>query len=102
MRIVFDTNIHFSAFTSHDACAGLYEECIERAEIVVSPFMLAELAEKLRTKAHFTAAEIREVPRAVRADAEVVKAVPRQTPSVAMPTTTSSPPLPWLRRPTPS
>ena len=80
MRIVFDTNVLFSAFVAHGVCAGLYEECIERAQIVVSPGILAELEEKLRTKALLTGAEIREVVRAVRADACVVKAAPLAEP----------------------
>ncbi len=80
MRIVFDTNVLFSAFIAHGVCAGLYEECIERAEIVVSPVILAELEEKLRTKAGLTGAESREVVRAVRADAAVVKAAPLPEP----------------------
>lgn len=80
MRIVFDTNVLFSAFIAHGVCAGLYEECIERAQIVVSPAILAELEEKLRTKARLTVAESREVVRAVRADAAVVKAAPLPEP----------------------
>ncbi len=78
MRIVFDTNVLFSAFTAHGACAGLYEECLQKARIVVSPVILEELSEKLGVKAHFTAAEAREVIRAIRADADVVNAAPLQ------------------------
>ncbi len=74
MRIVFDTNVLFSAFTAHGVCAGLYEECIVRAQIVVSSTILAELEGKLRIKVRLTGAEVREVIRAVRADAGVVKA----------------------------
>ena len=74
MRIVFDTNVLFSAFIAHGACAGLYEECLHRAQIVVSPDILAELEEKLVAKARLASAEARAVIRAVRADAEVVKA----------------------------
>jgi putative PIN family toxin of toxin-antitoxin system len=76
VRIVFDTNVLFSAFITHGACAGLYEECLQRAQIVVSPDILEELEEKLVLKARLSAAEAREVIRAVRADAEVVKPAP--------------------------
>jgi hypothetical protein len=31
VKIVFDTNVLFSAFVAHGACAGLYEECLLRA-----------------------------------------------------------------------
>ncbi len=76
MRIVFDTNVLFSAFTAHGACAGLYEECLDRAHIVVSPAILKELEEKLVVKARLSAVEAEEVINAVRADAEVVAASP--------------------------
>lgn len=36
MRIVFDTNVLFSAFVTHGACAGLYEECLLTKQIVDS------------------------------------------------------------------
>jgi len=80
VRIVFDTNVLFSAFLTHGVCAGLYEECLQRAEIVVSRGILAELEEKLISKARLTAAEAREVIRAVRADADVVEASPLSEP----------------------
>lgn len=76
MRIVFDTNVLFSAFIAHGACAGLYEKCLQQAQIVVSPEILAELEEKLTAKAKVSAAESRKVIHAVRADAWVVKATP--------------------------
>lgn len=76
MKIVFDTNVLFSAFVTHGVCAGLYEECVERAQIVVSAEILGELEEKLRSKGRFTRSEIRAVLHAVRSDAEVVKALP--------------------------
>ena len=80
MRIVFDTNVLFSAFTAHGVCAGLYEECLQRAQIVVSTDILGELQEKLLTKGGLTLAETREVIRAVRADAEIAKATPLPEP----------------------
>ena len=76
MRIVFDTNVLFSAFVTHGVCAGLYEECLQRAQIVVSPDILSELERNLRIKTRLTPAEAREVIRAVRADSEVVKPAP--------------------------
>ncbi len=80
MRIVFDTNVLFAAFIAHGACAGLYEECLHRAQIVVSPDILGELEEKLVTKARLTAAEARQVVHAVRTDAEIVTATPLPKP----------------------
>lgn len=80
MRIVFDTNVLFSAFTTHGVCAGLYEECLERAQICVSPAILGELEETLRSKASLTGAEAHEVVRAVRAAAAVIKTAPLPKP----------------------
>ena len=80
MKIIFDTNVLFSAFISHGICAGLYEECLHRAQIIVSQDILAELEEKLISKAKLTGTESRAVIRAVRADAVVVHAIPLRPP----------------------
>ncbi len=61
MRIVFDTYVLFAAFVAHGVCAGLYEECLLRGLIVVSPFILEELQEKLLTKAKLSPALVRVV-----------------------------------------
>jgi putative PIN family toxin of toxin-antitoxin system len=76
VRIVFDTNVLFSAFTTHGICSGLYEESLDRAEMVVSPGILDELAQKLVTKARLTPAEAREVIQAIRNDALVIDPAP--------------------------
>jgi putative PIN family toxin of toxin-antitoxin system len=81
VRIVFDTNVLFSAFTTHGVCAGLYEECLDRAEMVVSPGILDELAEKLIAKARLTPAEAREVIEAIRNDATVIDPAPLPPPA---------------------
>lgn len=80
MRIVFDTNVLFSAFVAHGVCAGLYEECLFRGRIVVSRFILEELLEKLLAKAKLSQSEAEEVVAAVRADAEVVDVQQLATP----------------------
>ena len=76
MRIYFDTNVLFPAFVSHGVCAGLYEECLQRATLVVSDHILAELEEKLITKAKVSKNDAREVVSAVLADPELIKAKP--------------------------
>ena len=80
MRIYFDTNVLFSAFVSHGVCAGLYEECLQRATIVVSNHILAELEEKLITKAKVSRRDAKEVISAVCADAKIIKAKPLSQP----------------------
>jgi uncharacterized protein len=76
VKIVFDTNVLFAAFVAHGTCAGLYEECLAGARMVVSPAILEELREKLVSKAKISAIEAREVVSAVSADAEVVPISP--------------------------
>lgn len=76
MRIFFDTNVLFAAFISHGVCAGLYEESLQHARIVVSEEILEELKEKLLSKAKLTKAETIEVIHAVRSDAELTEASP--------------------------
>ncbi|MFZ0436138.1 MAG: putative toxin-antitoxin system toxin component, PIN family [Chthoniobacterales bacterium] len=76
MRILFDTNVLFAAFVSHGVCAGLYEESLLHARIVVSKEILSELEEKLLSKAKLSKAESSEVIRAVRSDAELTEAPP--------------------------
>ena len=36
MRVVLDTNILFAAFLTHGVCAGLYEECLLKVDLVTS------------------------------------------------------------------
>ena len=72
MRVVLDTNVLFAAFVTHGVCAGVYEECLLQADIVVSDFILRELAERLVTKGKFTEADAQEAVQAVRKDAHSV------------------------------
>ena len=81
MKLVFDTNVLFSAFVAHGVCAGLYEECLLRARIVVSPAILFELRDKLVAKARLSPGEAKEVVEAIAASAEVV--VPQPLPAPA-------------------
>ena len=76
MRVLLDTNVLFAAFVTHGVCAGLYEEGLLQAEIVVSNHILTELAEKLVSKGKFTTREAQQVARAVRKDAELVSPAP--------------------------
>lgn len=80
MRVLLDTNVLFAAFVTHGVCAGLYEECLLQAEIVVSNHILTELAEKLVSKGKFTKREANQVLRAVRKDTELVSPAPLAQP----------------------
>lgn len=80
MTVVFDTNVLFAAFVAHGVCAGLYEECLLRGQIVVSPFILEELHGKLLLKAKLTRAEADEVIDTISADAKRVSISPLTKP----------------------
>lgn len=80
MTIVFDTNVLFSAFVSHGVCAGLYEECLQRADIVVSPPIIDELARNLQSKAKLSTADLTDVLHALRLDARIVIPSPLRQP----------------------
>lgn len=80
MRILFDTNVLFAAFISHGLCAGLYEETLLRANLVVSEEILKELREKLISKAKLSKSEVSEVLFAIRNDSQVVGAPGLGTP----------------------
>jgi putative PIN family toxin of toxin-antitoxin system len=76
VKIVFDPNVLFSAFITQGLCPALYEECLQGAEIIVSPHILSGLATQLRAKARLTNLETREVIEAVRADSKVIRPRP--------------------------
>ena len=80
MRLLLDANVLFAAYLSHGVCAGLYEEALLHAEIIVSEEILSELGEKLVSKGKLTKSEAAEVIGAVRSDAEVVGALPLDQP----------------------
>lgn len=70
----------FAAFVTHGVCAGLYEECLLQAEIVVSNHILTELAEKLVSKGKFAKRDAQRVVGAVRKDAKLVSPTPLAKP----------------------
>lgn len=80
MKVLLDTNVLFAAFVTHGVCAGLYEECLLQADIVLSNHILRELAEKLVSKGKFTKREAQQVVRAVRRDAQLVSPAPLANP----------------------
>lgn len=80
MKVLLDTNVLFAAFVTHGVCAGLYEECLLQADIVLSNHILRELAEKLLSKGKFTKRETQQIIRAVRRDAQLVSPAPLANP----------------------
>ncbi len=51
MRLVFDTNVLFSAHITRGTCATLYQESLLAATLLTSDHILSEFEEKLVTRA---------------------------------------------------
>ena len=79
MRIVFDTNVIISAFITHGVSAEVFEHCLVQHKIVISPFILNEVEEKLRDKFQFPKNKIDDLIRFLHSESEVV--APAQLPS---------------------
>ena len=78
MTVLLDTNVLFSAFVTHGVCAGIYEECLLRAELITSTRLLEELQRNLMSKAGLTRSEVSEVIDAIKKDSRQV--TPRRLP----------------------
>ena len=76
MKLVLDTNVLIAAFITHGACNELLEYCALNHEVILSPFILNELKEKLTEKFRFTAREADAVIHLLRTRFAVV--TPRQ------------------------
>jgi putative PIN family toxin of toxin-antitoxin system len=76
VRFVLDTNVLFAAFLTHGVCAGLYEEYLLQADLIVSDFILKELADRLTHKGRLTHTEAQVVVQAIRKDAHSVAPPP--------------------------
>lgn len=60
LRVVFDTNIYFSAFTHQGQPFQIWRKAIEsRFTLIVSPAIMRELAGVLRVKMDWQESEIR-------------------------------------------
>ncbi|TVS00814.1 MAG: putative toxin-antitoxin system toxin component, PIN family [Phycisphaerales bacterium] len=61
MRVVFDTNVLFSAFASRGLCEAVFEVCLASHELVLSKFILDELSRHLDRKARMSPKQSKEV-----------------------------------------
>jgi len=72
MKLVLDTNVLIAAFITHGACNELLEYCAVNHEIVLSPFILDELKEKLGQKFNFAPPEAEAVVQLLKSRFAVV------------------------------
>jgi putative PIN family toxin of toxin-antitoxin system len=50
MKVVFDSNVIITAFSTRGLCSELFENCILNKQIIISEFILCEVEEKLIKK----------------------------------------------------
>ncbi|MBN2561678.1 MAG: putative toxin-antitoxin system toxin component, PIN family [Phycisphaerae bacterium] len=80
MKLVLDTNVLIAAFITHGTCNELLEYCAVNHEVVLSPFILKELKEKLTQKFQFTIQEADAVIHLLRSRFAVVAPRPLEQP----------------------
>lgn len=61
MKLVLDTNVLIAAFITHGTCNEILEYCALNHEVVISPFILRELQDKLTQKFGYTDPEVKSV-----------------------------------------
>jgi putative PIN family toxin of toxin-antitoxin system len=61
MKIVFDTNVLISAFIATGPSKDIFEYAVENHEVIISPYILKELKEKLTRKLEFSYKEYQEI-----------------------------------------
>jgi len=72
MRIVLDTNVLVAAFAARGLCAEVFEVCLTDHNIVLSDYILSEVAEKLIYKIKLPQNIVQEIIDYLREQAEIV------------------------------
>jgi putative PIN family toxin of toxin-antitoxin system len=80
MKLVLDTNVLIAAFITHGVCNELLEYCALNHGVILSPFIIAELKEKLVQKFGYSAREAEDVTRLLRSRFAVVTAGKLESP----------------------
>ena len=76
MRVLLDSSVLIAAYISRTGvCADLLEDVLMEHELIISDFIVGELARKLKEKFHFPDDEIAEVRNSVLAAAQRVEPV---------------------------
>lgn len=76
MRVVLDSNVVISAFTTHGLCQLLFEHCIDRHDLILSEGLLEEIGRFLGKKTKLPSAQVTEILDYLRAEAEGVRPQP--------------------------
>ncbi len=81
MKLVLDTNVLIAAFISHGTCNELFEHCGIHHEVILSAFILDELAAKLTGKFKYTRQDAESVVALVKSRSRILKALPSIPPT---------------------
>ncbi len=50
MKVILDTNVIISSFATHGLCHAVFELCLDRYEVVISPALIKEVQKGLKKK----------------------------------------------------
>lgn len=73
MRVVLDTNVIIAAFASRGLCADIFEVCLENHDLVISGFILSEVAKNLENKLRLPKSISREIIHYLRDTSSIVE-----------------------------
>ncbi|MFQ5721690.1 MAG: putative toxin-antitoxin system toxin component, PIN family [Candidatus Aminicenantales bacterium] len=72
MRVVLDTNVIVAAFAARGLCAEVFEVCLTGQRLVLSGYILSEVAEKLIDKISLLQNIVQEIIDFLKEQAEIV------------------------------
>lgn len=72
MKIVFDTNVILSAFLTQGLSSRVLDICLDRHTIIISPWILKEVEEKLKKKFKLRVEEMERVLSFLRSEFNII------------------------------
>ncbi len=73
MKVLLDTNVIVAAFATRGLCAAVFQLCLIKYRIVLSEYILSEVAEKLANKIHLPHTIVQEIIQFLKEHAQIVK-----------------------------
>jgi putative PIN family toxin of toxin-antitoxin system len=61
MKVVLDTNVIIDSFAARGLCYAVFELCLDRFEIVISPFLIEEVEKNLVKKLKLPISLVKEI-----------------------------------------
>ena len=73
MKVVLDTNVIIASFAARGLCHAVFELCLDRFEIIVSPFLIAEVETNLLKKLRLPHALVKEITEFLKENARTIE-----------------------------